>query len=338
MSIEKKIKTLIGGLGSINIQDFVEISNFDDEKGFYNLIENEKIGRNGHFITTPEISSIFGFCLCEQFLSKFPLVNKVHLLEMGPGNGLLTKDIWHYLNQKKIEISQISLLERSKYFEKKIQNSMPYSCQIFKNLNEVSFNDDEVVFIYSNEFFDAFGSRQFIYSDHQFYEIKITYKDGKFQLIRESTELSNYILRFYSDYTFKDGEIIEHSYLILNLLENLKRILNQDFYFTATDYGYNSLPKTSTLRLISNQQKINLFECFEGVDYSFSVNFELIKKIFKSLDPVITSQKNLINNFLTEDIRDIDKESFNRAHKMITSSEFENMGDIFLNISFGSTF
>jgi len=336
MSLEKKIKTLVTGLGSINLQDYVEISNFDEVKGFYNSRENEKIGKLGHFITTPEISSLFGYCLCEQFLSKFPQVNKVHLFELGPGNGLLTKDIWGYLSQRKIQVTQISLLEKSKYFEEKIQKTMPYPCRIYKNLNQITFEDNEIVFIYSNEFFDAFGSRQFIYNDHQFYEIKIAYKNEKFYLIREKTLLSDYLIKFYSDYTFNEGDIIEHSNLILNLLEDLRSKLNGDFYFTATDYGYRSLPKTSTLRLISNQQKINLFERFENVDYSFSVNFELIKNIFQLFNPVISSQKDLINDFLTEDIKKLNKVSFDKAHEIIASNKFDNMGNVFLNISFGS--
>ena len=36
MSIQAKIDTIIKSVGSINIQDFVEISNFDKDSGFYN--------------------------------------------------------------------------------------------------------------------------------------------------------------------------------------------------------------------------------------------------------------------------------------------------------------
>jgi hypothetical protein len=53
-------------------------------------------------------------------------------------------------------------------------------------------------------------------------------------------------------------------------------------------------------------------------------------------NPVISSQKDLVNDFLTEDIKKIDKVNFNKAHEIITSNKFDNMGDIFLNISFGS--
>ena len=63
---------------------------------------------------------------------------------------------------------------------------------------------------------------------------------------------------------------------------------------------------------------------------------ELIKKVFQMFNPVISSQKDLVNDFLTEDIKKIDKVNFNKAHEIITSNKFDNMGDIFLNISFGS--
>ena len=86
MSIKTKIDKIIKSLGSISIQDFVELSNFDDE-GFYNLKDVSKISKKGHFITSPEITPLFGLCLCNQFLQTFKNTKKVHLLELGPGNG-----------------------------------------------------------------------------------------------------------------------------------------------------------------------------------------------------------------------------------------------------------
>ena len=59
MSIQTKIDTIIKSVGSINIQDFVEISNFDKDSGFYNKPNIEKIGKDGQFMTSPEISSLF---------------------------------------------------------------------------------------------------------------------------------------------------------------------------------------------------------------------------------------------------------------------------------------
>ena len=107
MSIQTKIDTVIKSVGSINVQDFVEISNFDKDSGFYNRPNIEKIGKKGQFITSPEISSLFSIALANQFLKEFPKAKKVNLLELGPGNGLLTNDIYDYLKSKHIKVKNI---------------------------------------------------------------------------------------------------------------------------------------------------------------------------------------------------------------------------------------
>ena len=71
MSIQTKVDQIIKNLGSISIQDFIEISNFDSE-GFYNVENDDKISIKGHFITSPEITPLFGYTICNQFLEKFP--------------------------------------------------------------------------------------------------------------------------------------------------------------------------------------------------------------------------------------------------------------------------
>jgi hypothetical protein len=96
------------------------------------------------------------------------------------------------------------------------------------------------------------------------------------------------------------------------------------------------LPKVSTLRLISNHQPINLFDKFENVDYSFGVNFELISKIFMEFNPVLITQKKLIDNFIPRDFKGINDKDTNLAIELLTDKTFFNMGESFNNISFFS--
>ena len=333
MSVQKKIDLAIRASGSISIQDFVEISNFSKKDGFYNSEEIQKIGSKGHFITSPEISSLFGMCLTNQFLSVFPDTKKVHLIEFGPGNGYLTLDVSNYLESKKIEVQKISLLEKSNYFIKEIKKKIP-SAEIFNDLHNIKINPNINTFLYSNEFFDTFGSKQYIHQNKKFNEIKITKINSEYKLVHEENLISTHLKEKYSKYDFEEKDILEHSILIDNFLTQLKEKLNKNFFFSTTDYGYLKLPRKSTLRLISKHKRVNLFEEFENIDYSFGVNFEYFKDSFNTFKPKIISQKELLKNYINENIYSENQDKVDKTIDMLGGSHFENMGNQFLNISF----
>ena len=333
MSIQTKVDQIIKNLGSISIQDFIEISNFDSE-GFYNTENNDKISIKGHFITSPEITPLFGYTVCNQFLEKFPKPKKVHLLELGPGNGTLTQDIINFFKSHHISIGQITLIEKSIYFQKKLATKFSNKANIYENLSQIDQKNDEILFIYSNEFFDAIGSKQFIYKKDTFYEIAITKDQNLYKLIYQNSLLSDFLKEYYCSYDFKDGDILEHSNLMLNILEEIKINLNGSFFFSATDYGYKKISKKNSLRLISNHEKVNFFEQFENVDYSFGVNFELIKNFFLNFKPIISTQKDLIDNFLPKQFQNTNDEETLKAIELIKGKEFDDMGSSFYNISF----
>lgn len=316
------------------MQDFVELSNFDIDSGFYNKPSIEKIGKNGQFITSPEISSLFSIALANQFLKEFPNVKSVNLLELGPGNGLLTMDIHNYLKSKSININNISLLEKSNYFKRKILEKSDVKVNFIENIYDYEVDNEDVLFIYSNEFFDAIGSKQFIFNNGKFEEIKISKNNNKYILIKESAIISGKLIEYYSNYKFKNNDIIEHSNLILNMLSDIQNLRCKKFFFTTTDYGYTRLQLKSTLRLLSNHNKLNLFDKFENVDYSFGVNFELLHRFFLKENPLIISQKDLIiNNLPSEYLKSTDKD-VKKIIGLISGEKFEGMGTTFLNLSF----
>ena len=155
-------------------------------------------------------------------------------------------------------------------------------------------------------------------------------------MVYEENLISAHLKKKYSNYNFEERDILEHSILIDNFFVQLKDKLNNNFFFSTTDYGYLKLPKKSTLRLISNQKKVNLFEEFENVDYSFGVNFEYIKDNFMTFNPKVISQKKLIENFLNENTHSENKDMVNKTIDMLGGTNFGNMGSYFLNISFYS--
>ncbi len=334
MSIQTKIDSIIKAIGSINLQDFVEISNFDKDSGFYNKTGIKKIGKNGQFMTTPEISSLFSIALANQFLKKFPNTKNVNLLELGPGNGLLTFDIHDYLKLQQININSVTLLEKSDYFKKKILEKSDVKINFIENLCDYKIDNEETLFIYSNEFFDAIGSKQFIFNDGNFNEIKISKNKNEYFLIQNITAISKELLENYSNYKFKNNDILEHSNLILNILKDIKSLRVKKIFFTTTDYGYTKLPLKSTLRLISSHKKLNLFDKFENVDYSFGVNFELFSNFFKKNNPLIINQKDLISNNLPHKYLKSADKKIRETLDLISGEKFYDMGKAFINFSF----
>ena len=86
MQIETKIKDLIKKSGPISLSRYMEICLWDDENGYY--ASNQVLGKNGDFITSPDISQTFGeliglwsLSFYQQFINK----KRLCITELGSG-------------------------------------------------------------------------------------------------------------------------------------------------------------------------------------------------------------------------------------------------------------
>lgn len=74
--------------------DFDELNDWDkDDQGQGDA--SHIIGRKGDFVTAPEVSQVFGECLCVWFVTQWQTLNspsKIQLVEVGPGKGTLMAD------------------------------------------------------------------------------------------------------------------------------------------------------------------------------------------------------------------------------------------------------
>ena len=171
-----------------------------------------------------------------------------------------------------------------------------------------------------------------MFRNSQFYEVFIAIRKNQYFLTLENSIQSEYIQKDYSYLDFKDGDILEHSPHIDFFIENLNRKIKK-YFFTTCDYGYTDYSKKSTLRALRDHKKIDLFEFFEGVDYSFSVDFKRLSKLFEPNKSEIQSQSSFIKknapNFFnkkTSDETDIIK-------NLLTGTKENEMGLIFKNFN-----
>jgi NADH dehydrogenase [ubiquinone] 1 alpha subcomplex assembly factor 7 len=88
-----EIRRRIAMAGPMPVRQFIELCLSHREYGYY--MTRDPIGRNGDFITAPEISQIFGELIGLWVAEVWRLMGKpadIHLIELGPGRGTLMLD------------------------------------------------------------------------------------------------------------------------------------------------------------------------------------------------------------------------------------------------------
>ena len=161
MTIKELIISKINEKGSINVEEFIQLSLFSDD-GYY--IKNDPIGEKNDFITAPEISQMYGEILGSFIINYWEKkINRdFNLVELGPGKGTLLKDLLRTANKKPkfLDNANITLVEKNIHLIKLQKDSLN-----FKFINWIKEfdipNKNKPSIIYSNEFFDCFPVRQF---------------------------------------------------------------------------------------------------------------------------------------------------------------------------------
>ena len=181
--IEKIIKKNITTNGTISIEEYMTIALYHPKYGYYS--KNNIIGKKGDFITSPEISQVFGELIATWLIfnsSEFFKYN-FNLLELGPGRAVLIQDILRTIqsiNTKLFhKIQYIYFLEKSKALKSYLK-----SIKKSKIISDISQIEKKETFILANEIFDAIPINQYIKIGKFWHEIRVyLYDNIKFSFI-----------------------------------------------------------------------------------------------------------------------------------------------------------
>ena len=305
---KKIIKEISKSKYGISLEKFIKICLYHQDGYYKNL---KSFGGKGDFITSPEISQLFGEILgiYIYYIWQKKYQCKFNLIELGPGNGTLLIDILRITKNFKNfhEKININLVEINKYLIKKQKKNLLSSC--FEKLNLNWHNNFENFkslpsIIIANEFFDCFPVRQFQNIDRNWFEKFVAYNKNddifiyKNILVKDKDTL-NELLKYKKNEFVEISQQREKYFLdICNFVSKVKGTL------ITIDYGYFDLPNKSTVQTLYNNKHSNLFDNLGKQDITSLVNFkkfiDISKKFNLKIDTFSTQKKFFTKNGIIE--------------------------------------
>ena len=311
----------------ITLDKFIEESLYNKKLGYY--MKKNPFGKNGDFITAPNISILFSEMISIWIISfweKLDCPKQFNLVELGAGNGEMMRVLVSTFSKfpQFNKACKINILERSELLKatqkKNIKNSE------IKWLNDLSeLNNFPCIFI-ANEFFDALPIKQFLKKKKQWYERyvsfanvkKLEYLDIPFDMKKFEKEIN---LKISYKQTF-----IEYSPLATKYLQTIiNKIKLTDGGILVIDYAYLEKEMKNTLQAVSKHKYCDVLKGFRNSDITYNLSFNLINMIIKQLgscSSLSTTQK----KFLTK------LGILNRAEILAKNMPFSKKTDIYFRI------
>ena len=286
MSLENIIsKSIKDNNNPIGFDVFMDLALYHQEFGYYR--SNKTIfGHRGDFITSPEVSDLFGFSLAKQCKQ---ILNGGNILEFGAGSGILAAQILFELGRmeslpKKYFIIELSSQLRQTQKET-IKKVLPEVFDRIEWLTKLPKNFKGLVI--ANEVLDAFPVKRITFSKGSFYELGVGFKGGDFNWERMQEPLTH--LNIPDSIDFQEGyttEINIQSGAWIKSLYDLMidgTVILIDYGMTEAEY-FHPQRNQGTLKCFSNHKSSdNPFIHIGKQDITASVNFSNIASIAKEI-------------------------------------------------------
>ncbi|XP_035206216.1 protein arginine methyltransferase NDUFAF7 homolog, mitochondrial-like isoform X3 [Stegodyphus dumicola] len=281
--------------------------------GYY--MNRDVFGRSGDFITSPEVSQIFGELIGVWFYNEWQKVGRpkpLQLVEFGPGRGTLADDILRTFS--KVGTSgmdfSIHLIEISPYLCHMQKSKLCYEENKYEDLYSKTFQTkygfpvtwhphlhtvpDSFSFFLAHEFLDVLPVHKFQKTDNGWKEILIDFRDGKLQYVlsRNTTPAAELLI----DPSEKHDHV-EISPEIGILLNDVCKRMKEDGGITLiVDYGHYG-EKTDTFRSFKNHKLHDPLEDPGEADLTVDVDFSYISKVAENKAVVIgpVTQRNFLS-------------------------------------------
>ncbi len=278
--LERHIRELIAAQGPISLAAFMNLALQHPEHGYYR--RRDPVGRNGDFITAPEVSQLFGEMIglwCADTWRQMGEPDAFNLVELGPGNGTLMADALR--GTARISGFQrglrLGLLESNSVLQARQSEKLAaYHPSHLDNLDEI---EPLPILIIANEFFDALPVRQFEKDFRGWTERMVTILDDRLAFVLRPLTDAEFNLIPPDFHEAVPGTCFEFCPQAQALMRDLaRRVGVQGGAALIVDYGYASPSLRPTVQAVSKHQHADVLDRPGEIDLTAHVDFAALVK------------------------------------------------------------
>ena len=311
----------------ISLDTFINKALYDKKNGYY--MHKNPFGKNGDFITAPNISILFSEMIaiwCIAFWENLGYPKKINIIELGAGNGeMMYQMIKVFERFKNFKASSNYFILEKSHFLKKIQKKKLHTHKVTW-LNSFAKLKNGPNILLANEFFDSLTIKQFIKKKNKWFEKKIKkHKANKFELVDTMVDIKSLEKKIGINLS-NNQKIIEFSPLTYNYINIIsKKIKKLQGGLLIIDYGYLEKKMKNSLQSVYKHNFSCFLDNFSKSDITYNINFFLLKKIVKKLNLKVAGITNQ-RSFLTK------LGILHRAEILAKKVEFSKKADIYYRL------
>lgn len=341
--------------GKIPFSQFMQMALYEPGLGYYSS-GLPKFGKEGDFITAPEISSLFSSTLANQVHAIQANLPTAKLLEFGAGSGVMAAEILLRLEALNSLPAQYCIVEVSADLQARQQATLAARCpQLIERVQWLSSlpSTADAYIVLANEVLDAMPVERFQLTEQGLKQAYVTIKESQLDLVFENeltVALQQQLKLVLADVSLPTPYQSEVNLMLKPWLASVSDFVSEGVVLLI-DYGYGrnefyhpARHRGSLQCFRQHQVNHNPLQDIGLQDITADVDFTAVAEAAVDHDFSVLGFSNqttfLLNNGLLDFVNDIDDnvERFNR-HQQIKQLTLPNeMGEKFKVLALGKQF
>ncbi|ATU90896.1 class I SAM-dependent methyltransferase [Phyllobacterium zundukense] len=278
MNLKRRIIRQIEATGPISVADYMAMCLFDRDAGYYTT--REPFGKDGDFITAPEVSQMFGELVgvwCVNAWQALGTPSKFVLCEIGPGRGTLMKDLIRSVRRiapdfvAAVKIHMVEISDRLTQIQQTTLAEYQGAIGWYKQFADIGSGP---LILVANELFDAIPSRQYVKTKGRFVERMIALDVDQNLVLAAGTGTIDQTLLPPAKDIAPEGSVFEIAPARSALMQEVAgRIHRERGAALLFDYGHLQQGFGDTLQALSRHSAVDVLHIPGAADLTTHVDF-----------------------------------------------------------------